>query len=365
MRISPIKSSTNFLGRTTSYRTYVGKEDLKNNSFWHKNSGVEDSIGTYHNNLTGKVYFADPMEKVGDRIKESVDYVVYDNEPSYPDVNKEVGENYFGRLRKDFKQDFEEVRQYYYRREMGGFADVAEAKYQQAQAAHCSALYDKAGDLRYRKETAEDEIDKLSQQKQYVQEGLKSSKQELAKEEKLLAGIDTNIENLKKVQSKYVALGKSLQNGTQAEADLNSLAHKHFTQNEYEDSAYYNEGRAAYPYDKGPYNKYEEEVRPYNKVKKTSSKGFKFNEALLGVNNSIDKIKTTIAGLQESKKVTISTMDEIKSYIAQLNQKSKSIDLEIAGKQTMINDIKAKLIPLFDELKNFYATQGIKVIKKV
>ena len=36
---------------------------------------------------------------------------------------------------------------------------------------------------------------------------------------------------------------------------------------------------------------------------------------------------------------------------------------KIKTKQAAIEGFKAKLIPLFDELKNFYVKQGIKVIK--
>ena len=37
---------------------------------------------------------------------------------------------------------------------------------------------------------------------------------------------------------------------------------------------------------------------------------------------------------------------------------------KLQKKKSFIEDCKAKLIPLFDELKNFYAKQGIKVIKR-
>ena len=38
---------------------------------------------------------------------------------------------------------------------------------------------------------------------------------------------------------------------------------------------------------------------------------------------------------------------------------------EIAEKTSLIEDCKAKLIPIFDELKYFYANNGIKGLKKL
>ena len=163
MKIAPIRNSVsqsgklNFQGVTTDYQIRKGKDDLKNNSYWHKNSSVEEAVGAYHKNLTGKVYFANPMEPVGDVIKDKVDYVVYDNEPKYP-VLEDVRENYLGKSRKNLRDDFNEVREYYYRREMGGYADAVEAKYKQWEAAELTGFYDRAGDARYRKESLEDGI---------------------------------------------------------------------------------------------------------------------------------------------------------------------------------------------------------------
>ena len=48
-----------------------------------------------------------------------------------------------------------------------------------------------------------------------------------------------------------------------------------------------------------------------------------------------------------------------------LYDSTKTVAKQIAEKKSLIEDCKAKLIPIFDELKNFYAKQGIKVIKKV
>lgn len=366
MRISPIKSATSFSGRTTDYNINRGKEDLKRNSYWQKNSSIEEALGTYHNNKTGKVYFADPMEYVSDRIKDSVDYIVYDNEPSYPDVNKEVRENYLGRLRKDFKKDFEEIRNYYYRREMGGFANVDEAKYQQAQAAHCGALYDKAGDLRYRKEICEDELTALVEKNEKISQGILSSEKELANERKLLLGIDTQIVNLKKVQNNYMNISKIMQEGLSNENQVKSIANDRMS--DFVKDLHNAFMRAKYPdkkesKQKNAYEKYNIENRPYTAAKETIDNGYRFSEQS-GVNKEIVKLNQTIHNCKVTKKITEDTISNIQSYIESLKQESAKLVQNIADKNRLISDIKTKLEPMFGELKNFYVTQGIKVIRK-
>ncbi len=367
MKISPIKTATSFFGRTTDYNINRGKEDLKRNSYWQKNSSVEELLGTYHNNKTGKVYFADPMENVNDRIKDSVDYIVYDNEPSYPDVNREVRENYLGRLRKNFKKDFEEIRNYYYRREMGGFANVDEAKYQQAQAAHCSALYDKAGDLRYRKETCEDEVTALAKKQEKITKGILSSEKELTNERKLLSGINTQIENLIKVRDNYKNIAKTMQESLASENLVESSVKDRMMdyikdlQNAFIETKYPNKKENT---QKNAYEKYNVEMRPYKAAKETTENGYKFINEQSDINKKIAKLNQTIGNYQTTKKITENTISEIQSYIESLKQESAKLIKNITDKNKLINDLKTKLSPLFDELKNFYATQGIKVIKK-
>ena len=93
MKISPISSTLskpNFKGQ---FAYNYNESTLKNNKLWQKNSSVEQTLGAYHVNKTSQAYFADPMEPISDAIKEKVDYVVYDNEPAYPEID-EVSKNY-------------------------------------------------------------------------------------------------------------------------------------------------------------------------------------------------------------------------------------------------------------------------------
>lgn len=305
MQVSQINGSASFKGRIMDYNTRIGKSDLMNNSYWQKNSSVEDTLGSFRNSTSGKVYFADPLEKVSDAIKESVDYVVYDNEPSYPDVNEEVSKNYFGTLRKNFKNDFEDVRMYYYRREMGGFADKAEAEYQQWQAAECVRLYDKGGALRYQKEAAEDEIAKLKG----------------------------------KIDTEY-----GIFNNTKAE--LSELLNK---KGDADNRIYYLSQK----------NRMYKALQPLTENPLNEDK----NEKAL-VESQIKNIKSDIDKYQKLSADYAKKIKNAEEYISRFPGIIKKFEMEIQNNMKSIEGIKARLIPLFDELKNFYVKQGIKVIKK-
>ena len=287
MKIFPIKSSAtikeqaNFKGKFYPYdgvRPYVlGHQD------YHPDSSIEQVIGHAHENRTGNVYFADPMEQISDFVKKHSDYIVYDNEPAYPDVNEEVSKNYFGTERVNYRTQFERIRDYFYRREQGGWADKAEAQYQQWQAAECIRLYDNAGDLRYQKEKLEDNIvDKRMRNSQ-----LKNS---IALTEELIAQKHEELDALKSDIATQEAPGANI---------AGELA-----------------GLAA-------------------------------TTALISDKKA------------EAKKLQ-GVIKNLKMRLGQLNKKLNGNLSEIEADIPKINEIKAKLIPLFDDLKNFYAKQGIK-----
>ena len=312
MQVFPIKSfRTNSNNKQMSFKGIVENNHysewaLQNSQNWHKNSSVDRTVGSFHSNPTYKAYFAAPMEKVPDYIKETVDFVVYDNEPRYPDVNEDVSKNYFGTQRKNYKEDFEEIRQYYYRREMGGHADKAEAQYQQWQAAECVRLYDKAGDLRYKKETTEDEVKELERKiKQATDSDLPRNKGALEVERNLETRLNNNLNTLNQKNEKYGELSKIINEG----ADVSSYDEKYFVSSQREN-----------------------------------------------VKKNIDSTKKELKDCQARIK-------KLETYIASFPEWLNEMTAKIKTKQAAIEGFKAKLIPLFDELKNFYVKQGIKVIK--
>ena len=354
MKISPINSNLSkpsFNGRYVDIKYNV---DIKNLSGWHKNSYLENTLGSYHFDRKNKVYFASPMEPISDNIKEAADAVVYDNEPSYPDVNKEVSRNYFGTERKNYKDDFEEIRQYYYRREMGGFASVAEAKYQQWQAAECARLYDKGGHLRYVKEQTEDKIKAIEEDKSEMFNGIRTAEGELKKQQEIKANVEQHVENLQDLQKPYKEIIDASEKYTANEGaiytaaatGLAGIVYKQTTQNKYED--FWPKASAA-----------------YNSITSERDKDFHMTEAKESAKKEYDKLEKTTAKFNTVKENCIKTINELQNRIKTLKEKINTADKDITKNKAIIEDCKAKLIPIFDELKNFYAKQGIKVIKNV
>ena len=179
MQLSPI-NSTNFRGFFVDrYPQKInGEPNLTGMGYWHPNSALEATIGAFHTRPRNKIYVADPMEPVRDEIKQMVDYIVYDHEPLYPRI-EDVEKNYLEKLRINFRKKFAEIRDYFYRREMGGFANIDEAKFCQWQAAECIRMYDEAGHYRFEKERAEDRIATLNREVQQINESLPKKKEEL------------------------------------------------------------------------------------------------------------------------------------------------------------------------------------------
>lgn len=349
MKISPIGSTVSKNSFKGQYARNINEESLKQNSLWHKNSSVEKTLDSFHFDKKYVAYFADPLEPISDKVKETVDYVVYDNEPSYPDVNKEVSKNYFGTQRKNYRNDFEEVREYYYRREMGGHADVAEAKYQQWQAAECTRLYDKAGDLRYQKEMAEDNLKSLEKQKAQVLEDIRVAEEEINAQKNLKVNIEKHISDLEKLEKPYAILNNLAKNGSENEESMYEVANKRIQAKK----------TAALEYHKylGTTETYKDIVDVENSVYKISKKKNIFQKEFEKLQKTIEKFKP----IQENCKETIKNMQ---LYVDKSRNNITDIEKNIAEKKSLVEDCKAKLIPLFDELKNFYAKQGIKVIKK-
>lgn len=233
------KGETKYLNSTYSYGGDVRVENYKRQSNISAYSDytnvvknrpyatVEKTLNTFHSGVTQAVYYANPDEEISPRLKECVDYIVYDNKPPYPVADGYISENYFGRLRHNFVKDFDEVRNYYYRLEIADAKNadefrrrilanvdvdkskelfdyynykIEQAKENQRIAQTCIDIYNEAGDLRYKKERAEDNIEYLIREqnilKTKMQEKnieLKAAQAELKSKEKTSQLIDSKL----------------------------------------------------------------------------------------------------------------------------------------------------------------------------
>ncbi len=295
------------------------------------NPSVEKTLGSFHTKSTGQVYFANPKEIVNDYLRSKHDYIVYDNEPSYPDVNKEVSRNYFGTERKNYGQDYQEIYEYYKRlenadwktldeikhdnnmpfdtkREKAAYYEhrIDESKYQEDQAKTCKRIYEEGNGLRTEKEYLEDK----------------------------------NSDNERRIK------------------ELNNKKNKNEIEiaNERQRNVY----RRRYLETLGERVQKYEELKKYTESCIDTAKGEKEELIDLLLKRTREKEKLTADLIMGENKI---------SQLSKENQEVpaliKNLQNAIVKNNTQIADIKAKLIPIFDKLKNYYASQGIKIIKRI
>lgn len=296
-------------------------------------STVEKTLNTYHAYPTREVYYADPEEVVTTAIKEQADYIVYDNKPPYPVAEGYISENYFGKLRHNFVKDFDEVRNYHYRLEMADAktADkyrrnilanvdvnnskekfdyynhrIGESKENQRLAQACIDIYNEAGDLRYKKERAEDEVANLNYQ-------IAELNKKIDKEERNIK-VETAILGEREKES--------------ALADLNLKDYKKINTR----------------------NEKLKEIK--NAIPKNEENEYHLDVLLEDATKLSEKLNTIKKDLRDS-------IYKSKVFLAQAPEKMKELMAKKAAKEASIEEIKGKLIPLFDKLKNHYNVHNL------
>ena len=105
--ISDYKDSQKISQDCTEYLANIGRES----------DTIEKTLGIFHSKATNGVYYTDPLEKVSDELRSKVDYIIYDNKPKYPDLEKEIKESFLGSENNSYEKQFEAVRDYYQRLE--------------------------------------------------------------------------------------------------------------------------------------------------------------------------------------------------------------------------------------------------------
>ena len=292
---------------------------------------VQKTLGSFHAKEQGTVYFADPYEVVGEDIKSLHDYIVYDCEPSYPDVNKEVSRNYFGTEHKNYGEEFQDIHDYYKRAEIADWKTLNEikndpempfdkkrekvgyyehridvSKYQEYQAVKCKEIYCEGDSLRNEKEWLEYKNETLEKDINDIKARVENNKTEIANEEKL------NIERRRYIET------------------LNERVKK------YEDLKAYTDAC----------------------IDTAADEKQQLEELLSKRNQEYNQLVTLLAESEIKIKKLIKENKEAPDII-------KGLRDNITKNSDMIEKIKGKLIPLFDKLKEYYITQGIKVIKKI
>jgi len=311
------------------------------------NTNVEMTLGAYHSRSTEKVYYADPYEIVPDSIKEEVDAVVHDSKPEFPDIDKNVSRSYFEKHNFDnCGQKYENIRDFYYRVEMMDAKKVAEyesemllgkqidindlnmrrarindSKHNQWLAQECLNIYNLGYDLRYQKGSLENDLEKIIKEERECNFDLYTKNQKLEIQESEKALREKNID----VLGKRIKAYKLLQ-GT-PEYIVTTIEEK---QNSYDRLI----------------SKYNQDIQLINKEKQFLEEKIPF----------VEKLLVEQKGLLKTSKEAISNLhDEISKLTKELADKSK-IKSE---KYFELNNVRAKLMPLFDKLKDLYIKEHI------
>lgn len=298
-------------------------ELLKNRPY----ASVEKTLGEYHSFPSREIYYADPKEEISTALKDKMDYIIYDNEPPYPLAEGEVSENYFGTERVDYAKQYAEIRDYYYRLEMADTKTAEEyrrkiladvdvndskekyeyykkrievSKYQQAQAQKCIDIYNEGGDLRYKKETAEDKISRIKSE---------------------ISSLQYEVDRKKTALKNYQALLKT----KEAESQLidSSLA------------------------------AYTKLKTLRDRRKDMEAKEYNF------IGEYLCDTQAKASFLDDYKQKLRESIQETKLFIASAPSKIKNMRKDIKTTQAFIEKVKAELIPHFDKLKNYYNVQQI------
>ena len=348
MQVQPINKMS-FYGKEINYAYKLGPAGLKTHPDFHRFSSIEETINAFHTGVKNKVYFADPMENVPGTLKEKVDFVVYDNEPSYPAL-EDIKKNYLEHNRTNYREYFEDIRNYYYRREMGGHANIEEAKENQRKAAAFTRLYDDAGDLRYKKESTEDRIKALLKEKENIKAGIENTEQEIKIQKELSINAQKEYDNLKKLQVVLEEIEKN--DASSIESNLYSKARVRM------DIAKNNEPKH------GPYNKFENIVSGFDVINTSEKGAYKFapqekalQKKILNIGNTAKDFKVAIIRAKNS-------IEKMKTYVEDLKSFDLTIDQEIKQKQEFIEECKQKLKPMFNEIVKLYKDFGVKVAEK-
>ena len=138
-KIAEYQYGSKYFGETTGLKDFVLKHS-------YPFADVEQTIGKDHNDATYKVYIADPKENVSKSVKLSHDYIVYDLEPSFPDIRKK----YYSLEQGNLEKEFQTALDYYTRLENTAKQRTDEelAKSKQALIINCKEILSEGADLR-------------------------------------------------------------------------------------------------------------------------------------------------------------------------------------------------------------------------
>lgn len=385
MKINPIVNYTNtkkaaFKGYTLDARTPWGTLSQEHlSAAMGTGRPYEKTLDSFHSGVTGLIYYADPMEQVSDYTRESVDYVFYDLEPPFPDINK-ASKSYFSDLyvsppnETSFYEELENFRQYFYRLEMadrktlsgleaGDVADyyndrIRKAQYNQETMANCQKIDSETFGLFDIKTKAYFEIGSLKYAIKERKLDIPKAEKELEQRTQLKQLLEDKINTLKAKQTICQKLNEILESNEKSD----NAAIK-FTQEAFE----YNTKK--HPSKSGGFTYTDFLARPisteiYQDVNAQLSEDNNFEqkekEAVL---TTLKRIKKSLNKYTKELENNTIYLKKVEDYLKELPTIIKNLENELSSQKSLIEKTKAELIPHFDRLKNYMQSRGVQVIK--
>ena len=348
----------------------------------------EKTLGSYHTDEKYKIYYADPLEKVSDAIKDQVDYVFYDDEPRFPDIEKEVSTRYFYEpkpFQENYGDSMNEYRKYFYRMEMSDAkhanhyenllrsdidindskekldyyrARIADAKYNQETAAGCMDIYGEASEKIGQKDNIYRRICDLKGAISAHEADIPLVDKELEQRTELENILKTKISNLKSRENAYKKIQTAL-----TKADKENKA-------------------GVYIAERAAEHNYEQSKRSFglfncSDVIESSPYAEEYDKAgsLLKVSTHLDQEEKNIIDKQlniVSKKLSDylalekenkTILDKITEYKEKLPSILDTYKKELAEKSIAYDRVKGELMQYFDALKNYFYSRGLKNVK--
>ena len=391
MRISPIKSSTNFSKPAVKGYTIEGYGYSHGHLHAAENSGrrIEKTLGGFHNDITGKIYYTDPLEKVNDNLREMVDYVVYDDEPKFPDINNEVSKLYFGTDgdQWEIKKRFKDSKDYFYRLEMADSKTVGEyeqkvwnnidkensrrnaeyfkahvndAKYNQETIANCEAILKESDDLRNKKNNIALNISSIKNSIKHCEADIPRAEMELNHRTEIDKMLAEKVKNLQERKNNYTKILEQLEkNETNDAATLNSL--DKLAQINSEGHEEINRTKAY------TYNNFISEYEASENFKETKSIFEKNMSKEASEKNviieNIEKLTKSISEFTERTEKNQAYIKKISDYIKALPKLIAERNNDLVKNTQEFEKVKADLIPYFDKLKNYFYSRGLRTIR--
>ena len=149
---------------------------------------IEETIGRTHEKPTYRVYLADPYEIVGDKIKKEHDYIVYEKQPPFPDINNNPEDNNIQKAFSKIKAYLERYKTAELKRNGGNTetATVQSIEKTEAIVSDCINICKESNDIQNSYTNTKIKIKIKTDKIEELQENMESNKKELKNKTKLL-----------------------------------------------------------------------------------------------------------------------------------------------------------------------------------